>query len=136
MRELSDEDNRSSFIIEDTIAMAKHLRMQTVAEGIETRQQVDFLCSLGCDLIQGYYFARPMPIDEFERHNGYDNTPSVSEEIVSEEAVSEDITESVSETVEPVSEEVIETVEAEIVSPEETTENSEEQNEIVISDEE
>ena len=132
----NDEDNRSSFIIEDTIAMAKHLRMQTVAEGIETRQQVDFLCSLGCDLIQGYYFARPMPIDEFERHNGYDNTPSVSEEIVSEEAVSEDITESVSETVEPVSEEVIETVEAEIVSPEETTENSEEQNEIVISDEE
>lgn len=132
----NDEDNRSSFIIEDTIAMAKHLRMQTVAEGIETRQQVDFLCSLGCDLIQGYYFARPMPIDEFERHNGYDNTPSDSEEIVSEEAVSEDITESVSETVEPVSEEVIETVEAEIVSPEETTENSEEQNEIVISDEE
>lgn len=132
----NDEDNRSSFIIEDTIAMAKHLRMQTVAEGIETRQQVDFLCSLGCDLIQGYYFARPMPIDEFERHNGYDNTPSVSEEIVSEEAVSEDITESVSETVEPVSEEVIETVEAEIVSPEETTENSEEQSEIVISDEE
>lgn len=132
----NDEDNRSSFIIEDTIAMAKHLRMQTVAEGIETRQQVDFLCSLGCDLIQGYYFARPMPIDEFERHNGYDNTPSVSEEIVSEEAVSEDITESVSETVEPVSEEVIETVEAEIVSPEETTEKSEEQSETVISDEE
>ncbi len=136
----NDEDNRSSFIIEDTIAMAKHLRMQTVAEGIETRQQVDFLCSLGCDLIQGYYFARPMPIDEFERHNGYDNTPSVSEETVSEEVVSEetaeDITEPVSETVEPVSEEVIETVEAEIVSPEETTENSEEQNEIVISDEE
>lgn len=132
----NDEDNRSSFIIEDTIAMAKHLRMQTVAEGIETRQQVDFLCSLGCDLIQGYYFARPMPIDEFERHNGYDNTPPVSEETESEEAVSEDITESVSETVEPVSEEVIETVETEIVSPEETTENSEEQNEIVISDEE
>ena len=136
----NDEDNRSSFIIEDTIAMAKHLRMQTVAEGIETRQQVDFLCSLGCDLIQGYYFARPMPIDEFERHNGYDNTPSVSEETVSEEVVSEetaeDITEPVSETVEPVAEEVIETVEAEIVSPEETTEKSEEQSEIVISDEE
>lgn len=132
----NDEDNRSSFIIEDTIAMAKHLRMQTVAEGIETRQQVDFLCSLGCDLIQGYYFARPMPIDEFERHNGYDNTPSVSEEIVSEEAVSEDITEPVVETVGPVAEEVIETVEAEIVSSEETTEKSGEQSEIVISDEE
>ena len=132
----NDEDNRSSFIIEDTIAMAKHLRMQTVAEGIETRQQVDFLCSLGCDLIQGYYFARPMPIDEFERHNGYDNTPSVSEEIVSEEAVSEDITEPIVETVEPVAEEVIETVEAEIVSSEETTEKSGEQSEIVISDEE
>lgn len=110
----NDEDDRSSFIIEDTIAMAKHLRMQTVAEGIETRQQVDFLCSLGCDLIQGYYFARPMPIDEFERYNGYDSETFVSEETESEEPVSE-------ETAGYETEEIEEISEVEIVS-EETSE--------------
>ena len=130
----NDEDNRSSFIIEDTIAMAKHLRMQTVAEGIETRQQVDFLCSLGCDLIQGYYFARPMPVDEFERNNGYDSVSPVSDEISSEE-----ITESVVETEEPETEEseteeIIEVVDAEIVSPEETVETTEETTESEVSD--
>ncbi len=138
----NDEDNRSSFIIEDTIAMAKHLRMQTVAEGIETRQQVDFLCSLGCDLIQGYYFARPMPVDEFERHNGYDMANSVSEETkqeesVSEEDISEETSETAIETAEPEAEEIIEVVEAEIVSAEETVETTEASEESVeTSDEE
>ncbi len=137
----NDEDNRSSFIIEDTIAMAKHLRMQTVAEGIETRQQVDFLCSLGCDLIQGYYFARPMPVDEFERHNGYDkvnpDSEKAQEEVVSEESVSEEISEPAIETVEPETEEIIEVVEAEIVSTEETVETTEvSEEQIETSDEE
>ena len=40
--------------------------MRIVAEGIETREQVDFLAKMDCDLIQGYYFAKPMPISEFE----------------------------------------------------------------------
>ena len=135
----NDEDNRSSFIIEDTIAMAKHLRMQTVAEGIETRQQVDFLCSLGCDLIQGYYFARPMPIDEFERHNGYDDVEpasveeTLSEEVAIEETI-EEATESVAETVESETEEIIEVVEAEIVSDEEAVETTETTEEPVESE--
>ena len=40
--------------------------MQIVAEGIETREQVDFLAEQKCDLIQGFYFAKPLPIEEFE----------------------------------------------------------------------
>ncbi|MBP5793426.1 MAG: EAL domain-containing protein [Spirochaetaceae bacterium] len=40
--------------------------MQIVAEGIETREQVDFLAEQNCDLIQGFYFAKPLPINEFE----------------------------------------------------------------------
>lgn len=40
--------------------------MKIVAEGIESREQVDFLTEQECDLIQGYFFAKPMPIAEFE----------------------------------------------------------------------
>ena len=40
--------------------------MKIVAEGIEHKEQVDFLIGQDCDLIQGYYFAKPMSIDEFE----------------------------------------------------------------------
>lgn len=58
---------RSRIIIEDTIKMAKRLKLQIVAEGIEEKEQVDFLKDIGCNLIQGFYFAKPMPVDEFER---------------------------------------------------------------------
>ncbi len=40
--------------------------MKIVAEGIESREQVDFLTEQECDLIQGYFYAKPMPIREFE----------------------------------------------------------------------
>ena len=44
--------------------MAKNLSMNTVAEGVETEQQYRFLLEEGCDLIQGYYFGRPLPVAE------------------------------------------------------------------------
>ena len=62
-----DEDGRGKLIVEDTISLAKKLEMRIVAEGIETREQVDFLAHMNCDLIQGYYFAKPMPVAEFEK---------------------------------------------------------------------
>ena len=62
----ADESGRGKLIVEDTISLAKKLDMRIVAEGIETREQVDFLAEMNCDLIQGYYFAKPMPINEFE----------------------------------------------------------------------
>ena len=37
-----------------------------VAEGVEKREQVDFLHSVGCEYVQGFYFAKPMPVDEYE----------------------------------------------------------------------
>jgi len=40
--------------------------MEIVAEGIETRDQVDFLAKQDCDLIQGFYFSKPLPVTEFE----------------------------------------------------------------------
>ena len=62
----TDENGRGKLIVGDTISLAKKLDMKIVAEGIETRDQVDFLATMNCDLIQGYYFAKPMPISEFE----------------------------------------------------------------------
>ena len=39
--------------------------MDVIIEGVETKAQIDFLESIGCDLIQGYYFSRPVPEEEF-----------------------------------------------------------------------
>lgn len=60
-----DDVNRANVIVGDTIALAKKLGMEIVAEGIETRDQVDFLAGQDCDLIQGFYFAKPLPVSEF-----------------------------------------------------------------------
>ena len=65
-RAVEDKD-RSKMIVAQTIHLAKKLGMQIVAEGIETRPQVDFLAKMGCDLIQGFYFSKPLPLEEFEK---------------------------------------------------------------------
>ena len=57
---------RGMVIVSEVIDLAKKLNMKIVAEGIESREQVDFLTEQECDLIQGYFFAKPMPITEFE----------------------------------------------------------------------
>ena len=49
------------------VAMARSLRKETVAEGVETAAQLGFLKALGCDAAQGYFFARPVPADELAR---------------------------------------------------------------------
>jgi len=61
-----DQDGKGKVIVKEAISLAKKLDMKIVAEGIETREQVDFLADEHCDLIQGYYFAKPMPVSEFE----------------------------------------------------------------------
>lgn len=61
------EDERGKIILESIITMAKRLGIKTVAEGIETKEQVEYLRKIGCDIIQGYYFAKPMPIEKFEQ---------------------------------------------------------------------
>lgn len=55
-------------IVQAVVTMGQSLRMLVVAEGIETVQQADLLESFGCDELQGYLFARPMPIDDVEAY--------------------------------------------------------------------
>jgi diguanylate cyclase (GGDEF)-like protein len=58
-------DKEDSVIAEAILALAKNLRMQVVAEGVETKEQLDFLKERTCQYVQGYYFAKPMPADQF-----------------------------------------------------------------------
>ena len=54
-------------ILADIVTMAHRLRLRVVAEGVETREQLERLRAAGCDYAQGYYFARPMPDTDFEK---------------------------------------------------------------------
>ena len=62
-----DLSEKSKKIISALIALAKSIGVLTVAEGIETNKQYEFLKMANCDLIQGYLFSRPLSVDDFEK---------------------------------------------------------------------
>jgi diguanylate cyclase (GGDEF)-like protein/PAS domain S-box-containing protein len=59
----ADQDDAA--IVSAIVAMGHRLRLKLIAEGVETPEQLAFLKALGCDLVQGYLFGKPMPEDEF-----------------------------------------------------------------------
>lgn len=61
----ADVEERGLLIVSEVIDLAKKLNMKIVAEGIESKEQVEFLTAQECDLIQGYFYAKPMPVAEF-----------------------------------------------------------------------
>ena len=61
-----EAENRGRLVVSETIKLAKSLQMKTVAEGVEEKELVDFLAESGCDMIQGYFYAKPMPGAEYE----------------------------------------------------------------------
>ena len=58
---------RQRQIISGLVSMVKDLDTLIVAEGVETKEQAEFLSSIGCDMAQGYFYSRPLPIEEFEK---------------------------------------------------------------------
>ncbi|MCR5672871.1 MAG: EAL domain-containing protein [Lachnospiraceae bacterium] len=58
--------DRGKIIVESSVRMAKQLGLSVIAEGVETQDQLDFLDSIGCDIVQGFYYSRPIPPEEFE----------------------------------------------------------------------
>lgn len=64
MRFLSDSGERSRRIVTSVVDMAKKIGIQTLAEGVETKEQLDFLRKIGCEKIQGYFYGKPQPFDE------------------------------------------------------------------------
>ena len=65
---ISKFDKKARNIIRSVVTMAKRIGVQTLAEGVETKEQYVFLYTIGCEKIQGYYFGRPMPGDVLEQH--------------------------------------------------------------------
>lgn len=65
---LSNFNDASRTIISSTVRMAKNLGLKTLAEGVETKEQMDFLKGIGCEKVQGYYYGKPQPLKETMKH--------------------------------------------------------------------
>lgn len=66
------DEERSRKILQMVVALSKQLEVGVIIEGVETEEQVDYLSQIGCDVFQGYFFAKPMQVSEFEKR--YMNT--------------------------------------------------------------
>jgi len=62
-------ENKYKTIVKNTLSLAQELNLKTVAEGVENEQQVDFLLENNCDLVQGYYYSRPLDADVLSKHD-------------------------------------------------------------------
>ena len=61
----TDNMDRGNIIISSVVNMTRQLGFEMVAEGVETKEQADLLSGMGCNVIQGFFYARPMPQEEF-----------------------------------------------------------------------
>ncbi|WP_252504925.1 EAL domain-containing protein [Sporosarcina sp. Marseille-Q4943] len=61
------DDHPNAYIVKAIIKLAHNLQMEVIAEGVETKEQLDFLIDQQCDFVQGFYFSKPLPADEIER---------------------------------------------------------------------
>lgn len=64
--DMGDHTGKGGSILNCIVRMTRWLNLSVLAEGVETKAQAEYLKNIGCDLMQGYYFAKPMPAEEFE----------------------------------------------------------------------
>jgi len=62
-----DHDQKGQQLVALIIEIAKNLKIPVIAEGVERETQIQILRKMGCDIVQGFYFSRPLPADEFEK---------------------------------------------------------------------
>ena len=88
MRFLENDENaqRGGSIIESVVRMARWLGMSVIAEGVETIEQADYLKSIGCELVQGYLYARPTCIEEYEKLFAQGNIEPIQQKLESVKA--------------------------------------------------
>ncbi len=77
----NDRKNILGFII----SLSKWLNLSTIAEGVETKEQIEKLKSFGCDYVQGYYYAKPVPYEEFEQLLGKKTESKASVDVIAKE---------------------------------------------------
>ncbi|MBQ7850620.1 MAG: EAL domain-containing protein [Clostridia bacterium] len=80
------ESERERAMLESILAFAHRLNMTTIAEGVETEEQLSFLRTSGCQRIQGFLMSRPMPAEEYRRH--CDELKPESEDVLSNQTTS------------------------------------------------
>lgn len=66
--QFSTEDTRGQTVLKNIIYMCKDLKLKVVAEGVETKAQVDFITGCGCDTAQGFFYSKPLPLQDFNKY--------------------------------------------------------------------
>ena len=62
----SADEEKGRTILQNIIQLSEELGMFSLTEGVETKSQMEMLADMGCKLFQGYYFAKPLPLPEFD----------------------------------------------------------------------
>lgn len=70
LRKAADAGGRGRTIVREIINLARELDIISLTEGVETKDQYDQLQAMGCQMYQGYFFAKPMPLEDFEKQFG------------------------------------------------------------------
>jgi EAL domain-containing protein (putative c-di-GMP-specific phosphodiesterase class I) len=70
LRKAADAGGRGKTIVREIINLARELDIISLTEGVETKDQYDQLQAMGCQMYQGYFFAKPMPLEDFEKQFG------------------------------------------------------------------
>lgn len=82
--DMGDNTGKGGSILSCIVRMTRWLNLSVLAEGVETKAQAEYLKNIGCDLMQGYYFAKPMPADEFEALLAEGSSSSAKSEVHSD----------------------------------------------------